>query len=121
MKFLIDMNLSPRWAEALRSRNFEATHWSKVGRPALDQELIEWAADRDFIVVTADLDFPAILAWTGRGHPSVILLRSDDLAPETLLPLFADALERAQPELESGAILTIDTAGFRIRLLPLTP
>jgi len=31
MRFLIDMNLTPRWVQYLRSAGYEAIHWSSVG------------------------------------------------------------------------------------------
>jgi predicted nuclease of predicted toxin-antitoxin system len=31
MKFLIDMNLTPRWARFLVEQGFQAIHWSSVG------------------------------------------------------------------------------------------
>jgi predicted nuclease of predicted toxin-antitoxin system len=31
MQFLIDMNLSPKWAAFLQTSGFDAAHWSDVG------------------------------------------------------------------------------------------
>jgi predicted nuclease of predicted toxin-antitoxin system len=31
MRLLIDMNLSPRWTDALAGFGIEATHWSEIG------------------------------------------------------------------------------------------
>ncbi len=31
MKFLLDMNLAPRWAEFLQKAGMEALHWSRLG------------------------------------------------------------------------------------------
>ncbi len=33
MKLLVDMNLLPRWVEALQAVGVEARHWSTVGAP----------------------------------------------------------------------------------------
>ena len=44
MKFLIDMNLSPRWVEVFMVAGLEATHWSAIGDPrATDRSIMEWA------------------------------------------------------------------------------
>ena len=33
MRFLVDMNLSPRWVDFLAAAGHEAAHWSDVGAP----------------------------------------------------------------------------------------
>ena len=74
MNFLVDMNLSPRWVTFLKEAAFQRGPLSDVGPPnAPDRELMQWAAQRDYVVLTADLDLPAILAATERRRPSVIL------------------------------------------------
>jgi predicted nuclease of predicted toxin-antitoxin system len=61
MKVLVDMNLSPDWARFLAEAGFEAVHWSNVGsKSATDSELMQWAAENDHIILTADLDFGAM-------------------------------------------------------------
>lgn len=78
MKVLVDMNLSPAWERFLTEAGFEAVHWSNVGATnATDHELMAWAADNHHIVLTADLDFGAILAVTHGTKPSVVQLRGD--------------------------------------------
>ena len=72
MKLLFDMNLLPRWAELLTRSQFEAAHWSTVGSPqALDEEIMAYAAEHDYVVLTNDLDFGATLAApTARNRAS---------------------------------------------------
>jgi predicted nuclease of predicted toxin-antitoxin system len=31
MRFLVDMNLSPRWVDLLAAAGYEAAHWNDVG------------------------------------------------------------------------------------------
>jgi predicted nuclease of predicted toxin-antitoxin system len=114
------MNLSPRWREALRVSDLEATHWSEVGAAtAADIEIMSYAHVHGFVVLTHDLDFGAILAATkGRG-PSVIQLRADDTSPESNLATLTAAVRRCEPELETGALLTVDVERVRLTLLPL--
>src|SRR5207253_324838 len=65
MKLLVDMNLSPRWASFLAASRIESTHWSLVGAvTATDVEIMEYAREHGYIVLTHDLDFSAILAVT---------------------------------------------------------
>jgi len=99
MNFLVDMNLSPSWAEFLSGAGFTAVHWSDEGAPnASDHELMHWAAERDYIVLTADLDFAAILAATEGHRPSVILVRNDILTPAVLGGAVLAAIHQAKDE-----------------------
>jgi predicted nuclease of predicted toxin-antitoxin system len=73
MKLLVDMNLAPRWVKLLTTSQFDAGHWSSLGSPqALDAEIMAFAAEHDYVVLTNDLDFGAILAVTHREKPSVV-------------------------------------------------
>ena len=62
MKVLVDMNLSPRWIGMLTAAGIDAAHWSTVGpHDAADREIMAHALTHDFVVLTHDLDFSAIL------------------------------------------------------------
>ncbi len=120
MKLIVDMNLSPSWGEKLQGAGWEAVHWSEIGDPrAPDRELLVAASDRGAWLLTADLDFGALIAARGDLWPSVVLLRLQEPTPEHALDLVVGALERFRSELGSGALLSIDESGGRIRLLPL--
>lgn len=119
MKFLVDMNLSPGWVAFLIEAGFEAVHWSDVGPPdASDFELMGWAASHGCIVLTNDLGFSAILAATQRRRPSVVQLRGDILTPPAIGPALLTAVGQAGAELAEGAVLSVDTARGRLRILP---
>jgi len=61
MKFVIDMNLSPRWCQVLAKYGWTAVHWSDVGDPrALDPEVLSWAEQHGHILLTHDLDFGVV-------------------------------------------------------------
>jgi predicted nuclease of predicted toxin-antitoxin system len=120
MKILVDMNLSPRWVDFLVETGFEAVHRSKVGAgDAHDSDVMRWAAEHDHIVLTNDLDFGAILAATRDRRPSVLQLRSDILTPGAIGPAVLAAIRQMQEELVSGALVSIDAARARLRVLPL--
>lgn len=120
LKLLIDMNLSPYWVEALRTMGFEAVHWSTVGDTrASDRELLEYAAAGGYVVFTNDLDFGAILAASAVSSPSVIQVRATDLTPARLGSLVESALHQYGDWLEAGALITIEAARLRARILPL--
>jgi predicted nuclease of predicted toxin-antitoxin system len=120
MKFLVDMNLSPAWVRFLADAGFEAVHWSSVGAGhAPDSELLQWAAGRGYVVLTSDLDFGAILAASQRRQPSVIQIRSDSLAPHSIGRAVLSAIRQASQELLAGAIMSVDPASARLRILPI--
>jgi predicted nuclease of predicted toxin-antitoxin system len=120
VKLLIDMNLSPAWADFLVSAGSAAAHWASVGEHhALDTDIMAYAAAWDYVVLTHDLDFGAILAATNGARPSVVRFPAGDLSPDTIGRHLVDALHRMEAELERGALLTIEPGRARMRLLPL--
>jgi predicted nuclease of predicted toxin-antitoxin system len=120
MKCLVDMNLSPGWVDFLIEAGIDSIHWSMVGlSTATDGELMRWAADEGFVILTADLDFGAILAATHAVKPSVVQIRSDRLTPRSIGSAVLRALRQMESELEDGAIVSVDTAGARLRILPM--
>lgn len=120
MKLLVDMNLSPRWIDLLIQAQFEAVHWSTVGSPkALDEEIMSYAAERDYVVLTNDLDFSAILAVTHRQKPSVVQIRSENLSPDSIGKQIIAALRQLKDQIEEGALVGVEPTRTRVRLLPL--
>jgi predicted nuclease of predicted toxin-antitoxin system len=73
------------------------------------------------VLFTHDLDFGAILAASPRRKPSVVQLRTADVTPETTAHHVFEALRGAERALAEGALVTIEPARHRIRLLPLKP
>jgi predicted nuclease of predicted toxin-antitoxin system len=120
MKILIDMGLSPAWRETFHEHGVDAIHWSEVGDPkAKDRTILAWARDQGFIVFTHDLDFGHLLALTHVAGPSVIQVRSEDVLPESIGPLVLRALRQHEDLLKAGALVVIEPAGFRVRILPI--
>lgn len=120
MKLLLDMNLAPRWVEPHSRGGHEAVHWAAVGNPtANDAELMDFAREHGFVVLTHDLDFGDILAATGGAAPSVVQIRGDDLTPERVAAHVLRVLEQCRDELAQGALVSIDLYRHRLRLLPL--
>lgn len=57
-RFLVDEDLSPKLATALRGEGFEAEHVQEtLGKGTSDSEVLPFAVKREFIVVTNDRDF----------------------------------------------------------------
>ncbi|MEH1848105.1 MAG: DUF5615 family PIN-like protein [Nostoc sp.] len=120
MKILIDMNLSPDWVVVFERYNIYAVHWSTVGdRCEKDSIIMEWARTNGYIVFTHDLDFGSLLAATGVDSPSVIQVRTQDVLPNSIENLIISALNQFESLLETGALVTVDQAQSRVRILPI--
>ena len=120
MKLLVDMNLSPKWEDFLKSEGFEANHWSAVGAGnAPDSEIVRYAHECDYVILTSDLDFGTILAVTHGEKPSVVQLRSDLLGHDAIGKQVVGALHQLETELVNGALVTIESDRTRMRVLPL--
>jgi len=120
MKLLLDMNISPLLVQKLAEAGIEAMHWFSIGAPnAKDKELLNYAREMDFVLMSSDLEFSAVLANTQETKPSIIQLRMQGIKIERDAPIIIAAVNQCVEELEKGAILTIDVSRRRLRLLPL--
>jgi len=120
MKLLIDMNLSPQLVRLLTDAGHHATYWGMIGkRNAEDGEILNWAKENGYVIVTNDLDFGAILAITGLESPSVVLFRRREVFSHVIAPLILYAIENFAVELDAGALIVVDEYRYRVRLLPL--
>lgn len=59
-----------------------------------------------------------MLASSGAAGPSVVQLRGGDLRPEALAPMVIATVEQLTSELESGALITLEPGGQRVRCCP---
>jgi predicted nuclease of predicted toxin-antitoxin system len=120
MRFLVDMGLDVRLALWLRERGHDAVHLSEVGLQRLpDTEIFAEAVAESRVILTCDLDFGEIAAFSTAALIGVILFR----VAEYRLTRIVDRLDATLPAIESrlsaGAIVTIEDDRFRLRLLPI--
>jgi predicted nuclease of predicted toxin-antitoxin system len=120
VKLLLEMNLSPLLAKALKELNHDAIHWSNVGDVAAkDEDVLLYAADNNCVLLSCDLDFGVILSVTHGDKPSVVQLRLQSIDPQGDAGLISAAIQENADALDQGAILTLNTITARTRLLPL--
>jgi len=77
MKFMVDMNLTPKWCAILQAEGWYSIYWSRLGEAtAPDRDIMQRALDEQRVVLTNDLDFGAMLAATRAQGPSVVQVRT---------------------------------------------
>ena len=117
---MLDQGLSPRTAELLRQKGWEALHVIEVQLDrAQDAEILEFADRGNWTCVTLDHDFHAHLAVNRAGRPSVIFLRAQGLDSQAQADLIRKVWEICEGSIDEGAAVSVDAKSVRIRLLPL--
>ena len=121
MKLVVDANLSPRVARHLRRYDHEAVHVGDVGLlRARDPEILLWAREHDYTIISGDTDFGALLAQDNQAKPSFVLLRHlNDLTPDEQAALLVANLPAVEDHLALGAVVTIVPGRIRVRTLPI--
>lgn len=73
------------------------------------------------MVITADTDFPMMLALRRASSPSVVLLRGvSELTPDDHAELIVSNLSSVAAALEAGAIVTITPRVYESEIFPST-
>ena len=87
---------------------------------ASDVEILERARVDSRNVITADTDFPMLLAISGADAPSVVQLRHiNELATPDVAALLTANLPAVEEALERGAIVSLSPTRLAVRELPI--
>jgi len=115
------MPVTPAAVEHLRRLGHEATHAAAAGLATVaDSEILATARRDTCVVITADLDYPRLLALESADGPGVILFRGGAYSDIEMLGLLDRVLgEVAAGELERS-ITVIDRHRIRRRRLPIS-
>lgn len=81
---------------------------------------MSWARREEWVVVSQDLDFSALLAVGGHSRPSLVSVRLSDSDPGTVSRRLLEILPLAETDLHGGAIVVIEDSSYRVRRLPIT-
>lgn len=120
MKFLLNVNIPPSLCELLDNQGHTSRHISLVGKAtAKDTEIIEIAKENNETIITHDLDYGSLLAFSNESKPSVIIFRVHQLSKEICFNLIQENWKNIENFLESGAIVIIEQESLRIRALPI--
>lgn len=122
MRFLVDMPLSPELAAWLGRQGHDAVHALEVGLDrAPDAVILERARNEERVVVTADLDYPRLLALAQAGGPGLILFRGGNYNEQEAVERLTRALETIPNEELPNSIVVIEKGRIRRRRLPVDP
>ncbi len=120
MRFLADMGISPLTVKAFSEKGYDAIHLYEQGLECLQDSLIMTKAkSENRIILTFDLDFGDLLAFSGDSLPSVIIFRLEKANPDYVLSKLKPVLNQCQKDLEKGAIIIIKDNSYRVRELPI--
>ena len=121
MKFLVDMPLSPHLAVWLREQGHDAVHAVELGlNRALDVDIMARAKQEHRTIVTADLDYPRLLALARMTEPSLILFRDGDWSDADVITRLREVLQSLAEADVAQSIIVVDRDRVRRRRLPIT-
>jgi predicted nuclease of predicted toxin-antitoxin system len=114
------MPLSPAFAAWLRQQGHDSVHASELGlNRASDSEIMVRAKQDSRTVITADLDYPRLLAIVRASEPSVILFRDGAWSETDIIKRMREVLEAVSDKDIAESIIVIERHRVRRRRLPL--
>jgi len=120
MKLLLDQGLPRSAAALLCATGIDTIHVADIGfSQAEDVEIIQRAKEENYVVVTLDADFHALLALDEANSPSVIRIRIERLRAKALTDLLLTVIAECRDDIEKGSAITVEVNRIRVRLLPL--
>lgn len=119
MKLLLDQGLPRSTVPHLGRHGITVRHTAELGMSrANDEEIIEFARREEYVIVTLDADFHAILARSHATAPSVVRVRVEGLDGSRMAALLVDVLAACDSDLSAGAAVSVTTRRIRVRSLP---
>jgi predicted nuclease of predicted toxin-antitoxin system len=110
------MGVSPVTVSFLCGLGHEAVRLPEVGLDRRsDADVIAYAIRQGQVVLTFDLNYPALLALNPRSRVSAIVLRTLSAEPDWINQRLRDTLPLMADALTEGAIAVIEDDRFRLR------
>ena len=115
------MNVSRELGKRLIAHGHNCRHLGDIGMAqASDMIIVEEARRNNEIIVTHDLDYGNLLAFSGKRYPSVIIIRLRNTHQDNLLNRIMDIWTEIERPLLDGVIVVLEDDALRIRRLPIT-
>lgn len=120
MNFLLNMNVNRDMAAPLQQRGHVCRHAGDIGMSrSKDVEIVAEAKKTGETILTHDLDYGNLLAFSGESAPSLLILRVRDLRTDEIMSRFDIAWSEIESPLNEGAIVSLSDKSLRIRNLPI--
>lgn len=114
------MLISPALARWLRTRGHDAVHASALGLDrAADIQILAQALQDGRTVVTADVDYPRLLALAGAVGPTLILFRGGDWSEVAVIARMQQILDGLNENELTRSIIVVERGRVRRRRLPI--
>ncbi|MGH9319869.1 MAG: DUF5615 family PIN-like protein [Vicinamibacteria bacterium] len=120
LRFLADMGVPWRLVEWLRSKGHDAKHLreERLGRLE-DRDIFAKAVTESRVVLTFDLDFSEITAFSRSASVSAVVFRLRNTRTPFVIERLSAVLEESTGALREGAIISVEDARHRVRRLPI--
>jgi len=120
MNFLLNMNVHREMTAPLKQRGHVCRHVGDIDMSrATDTEIVAEAKRTGEVIITHDLDYGHLLAFSGERAPSVIILRLRDLRTDEIMSRMDAVWKEIESPLLQGAIVSLSDKSLRIRNLPI--
>ena len=120
MKALLDMPVSRSLLGVLEAHGHSGVHAHEIGLDRVAyRKLLAVARRENRIVITADLDFPRLLALSAAEGPALILFRGGNYSDAEMCNLLERVLTEVPPEILESSICVVDKRRIRYTRLPL--
>ena len=120
MDFLLNMNAPRALIGMLSEQGHHVRHAGDVGlAKAPDTAVVDHARQHGEVIVTHDLDYGNVLAFSGERSPSVIISRLAKPSAQGIASSIVRAWDQIAAPLREGAIVILEDINIRIRKLPI--
>jgi len=119
-RVILDQGLPRGTVALLKNAGWQVVHTGDIGLSrATDQQIVEYAREKGFVVVTLDADFHAIIAVENASTPSVVRIRREGMKADALASLLIEIWPTVSDHLKNGALVTVDDRSVRVRSIPI--
>ncbi len=122
MKFLLNMNVPRKLGRLMEADGHKCRHVGEIAMArASDQSILAEAKQSGECVLTHDLDYGRLMAFSGESKPSIVIFRFRQADADKLFHQITNSWREISEALQVGAVVLLEEAAARIRRLPLLP